>query len=40
MIGATQRSATMKVTGIRTKPYWYRTTRPFADVNFPEGRRE
>jgi L-alanine-DL-glutamate epimerase-like enolase superfamily enzyme len=30
----------MKVTGIRTKPYWYRTSRPFADVNFPEGRQD
>jgi L-alanine-DL-glutamate epimerase-like enolase superfamily enzyme len=28
----------MKVTGIRTREYWYRTNRPFADVNFPEGR--
>ena len=28
----------MKVTGIRTRPYWYKTNRPFADVNFPEGR--
>jgi L-alanine-DL-glutamate epimerase-like enolase superfamily enzyme len=30
----------MKVTAIHTKPYWYRTDRPFADVNFPEGRQE
>jgi L-alanine-DL-glutamate epimerase-like enolase superfamily enzyme len=30
----------MKVTAIRTKPYWYRTDRPFADVNFPEGRQD
>ncbi|TVQ18735.1 MAG: mandelate racemase/muconate lactonizing enzyme family protein [Spirochaetaceae bacterium] len=30
----------MKVTSIRTTPYWYRTDRPFADVNFPEGRSE
>ena len=30
----------MKVTGIRTTPYWYRTTRRFADVNFPEGRQD
>ena len=30
----------MKVTSIRTQPYWYRTNRPFADANFPEGRQE
>jgi L-alanine-DL-glutamate epimerase-like enolase superfamily enzyme len=30
----------MRVTGIRTQKYWYRTDRPFADVNFPEGRTD
>jgi L-alanine-DL-glutamate epimerase-like enolase superfamily enzyme len=30
----------MKVTAIRTKPYWYRTNRPFSDANFPKGRTE
>ena len=30
----------MRVTAIRTKRYWYRTSRPFADANFPEGRQD
>ena len=30
----------MRVTGIRTQRYWYKTNRPFADVNFPEGRQD
>lgn len=30
----------MKVTAIRSRRYWYRTDRPFADVNYPEGRTD
>lgn len=28
----------MKVTGVRTKPYYFQMSRPYADANFPEGR--